>query len=130
MSERYPKSTSKREVPLASTELVGPVENIHLCPSGCGCHMAERFEEVVSVGHQRRVTLWCPNCEHKWSRQWNVNTLRRFDDNQGAAREKLHQDCDEFYKKCMGELIKSFGKALEYDLIGPDDFTQSNQYIG
>jgi len=97
------------------------VEDLHVCGS-CDSDLVYPTEwDEAGVMHWE-VTLRCPNCEWCGSGIFQQELVERFDEELDRGTEALVRDLKRLMHANMEEEIDRFVRALEHDLILPEDF--------
>jgi hypothetical protein len=98
-----------------------PGEALHVCPRCAGglVHPLDWLEE--SPGRWR-VLLRCPDCGELRDGVFGQALVERLDEELDRATGALLSDLRQITHANMVEEIERFSRALELDLIGPNDF--------
>jgi len=110
MDEVTPIAGSKTEVAL------------HVCPQ-CDSHLAQPtcWEQTPTEGEWK---LWrrCPECEWRGEGVYGEQVIDDYDERLDFGTRELASELRTFERANMRSFLESFSKALQADLIGPDDF--------
>jgi hypothetical protein len=68
------------------------------------------------------LQLRCPECWVRLTGNFSHDRVAAFDDELLKSRESITADYEAIVRHNMEELSQCFERALELDLIGPDDF--------
>lgn len=103
------------------TPTIAPGEALHVCPLCAGglVHPLDWLEE--SPGRWR-VLLRCPDCGELRDGVFGQALIERLDDELDRATAQMLSDLRQVTHANMAEEIERFSRALELDLIGPNDF--------
>jgi hypothetical protein len=98
-----------------------PGEALHVCTSCAGglVHPLDWLEE--SPGRWR-VLLRCPDCGELREDVFSQALIERLDDELDRATAQMLSDLRQVTQANMAEELERFSRALELDLIGPNDF--------
>ena len=92
------------------------------CPTCKDDHVYPIDWEQVSGGWA--VTLRCPNCENRWTvSPLGEETIEAFDEVLDAGTDRMVAAMRQLSRENFEPIVEAFARALELDLIGPDDFT-------
>jgi hypothetical protein len=98
-----------------------PVEDLHVCPE-CDRGLVYPVEwEEVSATHWQ-VLLRCPSCEWNELGVFDQDTVDHFDRQLDVGTEALIRDLKRLTRANMEDEIERFSRALDVDLILPEDF--------
>jgi hypothetical protein len=91
------------------------------CPR-CGSRLVQPLRWEADPDSGVLVDLRCPECL-----QWRQGAFSRaemaaLDREQAAARQTLVDAYEGLVTESMEALVHCFGRALDLDLVGPDDF--------
>ncbi len=108
-------------VPAEPLPTVAPVDDLHVCRE-CDRTLVYPVEwEEASATHWA-VLLRCPNCEWSQIGVYDQPTVDRFDEELDHATEALMRDLKHLTKANMEEEVERFIRALDADVILPEDF--------
>ncbi|MGA9875865.1 MAG: hypothetical protein WBQ21_08650 [Solirubrobacteraceae bacterium] len=98
-----------------------PCEALHVCPRCTGglVHPLDWAEE--SPGRWR-ISMRCPDCDLLREGVFGQALVERLDEELDKATGALLSDLKQLTHANMTEEIELFARALELDLIGPNDF--------
>jgi hypothetical protein len=98
---------------------VGPV--VACCPS-CGSSLVQPLGWKELPGGDVLINLRCPECLVVTTESFGARELAELDESLVESRKSIMADYDLVLRHNMSELLGCFARALELDLIGPDDF--------
>jgi hypothetical protein len=91
------------------------------CPS-CGSSLLQPNGWKELPGGDIVIHLRCPECLVLTSESFGQRQVEELDNALVRSRKSIAADYERLVRHNMGELLQSFSRALELDLIGPDDF--------
>lgn len=94
---------------------------LHLC-GGCACTLVYPLEWEEAGPAEWEITLRCPNCEWRGTGVYPQDVVERFDDQLDRGTEAVVRDLGRLLHANMEGEIERFVKALNADLVVPDDF--------
>lgn len=109
----------------ASAQLTRPAtapgEALHVCPRCAGglVHPLDWVEESPGRWH---ILMRCPDCDALREGVFGQALVERLDEELDRATGALLSDLRQLTHANMVEEIEVFSRALELDLIGPNDF--------
>jgi ribosomal protein S27E len=88
----------------------------------CGSHLVQ-----PTSGRQANPSVWevelrCPDCGEHAVSYYDEAQLELLDREQGRATAEIEAELSRLEAEHMDEWVAQFVRALELDLIGPDDF--------
>lgn len=107
--------------PIEAWPAVAPAERLHICPE-CDRGLVYPVEWDEASATQWEVLLRCPNCEWSMLGVYDQVTVDCFDEALDHGTEALTRDLKRLTKANMEEEIERFVRALDGDLILPEDF--------
>jgi hypothetical protein len=96
-------------------------EALHVCATCGGGHVHP--VDWTEESHERwRIALRCPDCEQAFEGVFGRLAVERLDDELDRASAALLRDYTDLVRANMSEEADLLARALEFDLIGPEDF--------
>ena len=95
--------------------------DLHMC-TACDTDLVYPVEWEEAGPSHWEVSLRCPNCEWAGTGIYEQDQVERFDDELDRGTEALVRDLRRLAQANMEGDVERFVKALEADLIVPDDF--------
>jgi hypothetical protein len=105
----------------ARTHSSKSVRRLHLCPS-CDCHLVQPSEWEPLAGQRWRLTLICPNCGRLERDVFDAAEVAMFEEQVDFGVNALIDDLRVLAASNRAFEVESFGKALNHDLLLPEDF--------
>ncbi|MDQ3631863.1 MAG: hypothetical protein M3417_11470 [Actinomycetota bacterium] len=94
---------------------------LHVC-GACASELAYPVAWEEAGEEAWEVTVRCPNCEWRSTGIYAQETVERFDDQLDCGTEAVVRDLKRLMHANMENEIERFVKALEAELILPEDF--------
>jgi len=94
---------------------------IALCPR-CASRLVQPQGWKEIGNGMLMLQLRCPECQIRTVGSYEAEHVARYDEQLVRARRRLEADYLALLRENMGELAERLARALELDLIGPDDF--------
>jgi ribosomal protein S27E len=88
----------------------------------CGSHLVHPTRGRQTDPAVWEVELRCPDCHGREVSHFTQAELETLDREQDRAASEIQAALSRLEAQHMEEWIVSFGRALDLDLIGPDDF--------
>jgi hypothetical protein len=98
-----------------------PGEALHVC-SRCAGGLVHPLDWVEESPGRWRILLRCPDCDELREGVFGQTLVERMDEELDRGTAALLSDLRQITHANMVEEIERFSRALELDLIGPDDF--------
>jgi hypothetical protein len=98
-----------------------PDRRLEVCPS-CRGELVQPVWWEQQPMRRWRVALWCPECAWETHGVFQQEELERFDAALDRGSDVLLGDLRAFTAELMQEEAESLRRALDDDLLGPDDF--------
>jgi hypothetical protein len=98
-----------------------PGADLHVCPT-CGGGLVQPIEWAPAGTALWRVELRCPECDWHGCGTHDQKTMDRFDEALDDGTEALLEDLTQLSRAIMEEEVERFVRALQLDLIQPEDF--------
>jgi hypothetical protein len=120
-----PRASS--DTPVAPTLWTGdpattaPGEALHVCPR-CAGELVHPLDWVEESPGRWRILMRCPDCDALREGVFGQALVERLDEELDRATAALLSDLRQLTHANMIEEIEVFSRALELDLIGPNDF--------
>ena len=95
--------------------------DLALCPC-CARDLVYPVEWSPATERTWSVTLRCPECEWRGGGVYGQDLLDRFDEALDTATQSVLDDLDLLTRSNMEDDLERFVRALEADLILPEDF--------
>ena len=95
--------------------------NLWICPEGeggCGSELVYPVDWTEEDSWHWRILLRCPECEHPWEGVFPQSQVDALD----RGKESLLVDLLAMTHANMKEEVDFFIRAMDADLITPDDF--------
>jgi hypothetical protein len=96
-------------------------ENLHICPD-CESSLVYPLDWAPVDKSHWRVELRCPECRWQRAGLYEQSVLDRFDAILDSGTDSLVDDLCRLQRSNMEGELESFVRALEVDLILPEDF--------
>lgn len=120
-NETATASDELREVAVSALGRAGAALALHVCPQ-CTSGLVYPLDWApVDMCHWR-VELRCPECEWHQVGLYEQSVLDRFDEVLDAATETMIAHLRHLQRANMEHELERFNKALDRDLILPEDF--------
>jgi hypothetical protein len=110
-----------QEAPAALTAAGAALEALHVCRD-CAGELVHPLDWSEESPEQWRILLRCPDCERTHEGVFARQLVERLDDELDMASGALLDDLQALTEANMRDELELFVRALELDLIGPDDF--------
>jgi hypothetical protein len=107
--------------PPAATAAGAQREALHVC-SHCGGTLVHPVDWNEESPEHWRILTRCPDCDASHEGVFGRAMVERFDDELDRASAAMLSDYRQLIHANMSEEADLFARALELDLIGPDDF--------
>jgi hypothetical protein len=107
--------------PLSASASCPPAEELHVCP-GCTGELVHPLDWHEESPGRWRVLMRCPDCGELRDGVFGQKLVERLDDELDRATAALLSDLKRVTHANMLEEVELFSRALELDLIGPNDF--------
>jgi len=105
-----------------AVEQTAPVrEDLHVC-FNCAGELVYPLDWSEEGSRHWRVILRCPECESRREGVFDQDTVERLDDELDRGAGQLLADLRRMTHANMSEEIDFFVRALEADVITPEDF--------
>ncbi len=98
-----------------------PGEALHVCPR-CAGGLVHPLDWVEESPGRWRILMRCPDCDALREGVFGQSLVERLDEELDRATGALLSDLRQLTHANMIEEIEVFSRALELDLIGPNDF--------
>ena len=98
-----------------------PGEALHVC-SRCAGELVHPLDWVEESPGRWRILMRCPDCDALREGVFGQALVERLDEELDRATGALLSDLRQLTHANMVEEIEVFSRALELDLIGPNDF--------
>lgn len=98
-----------------------PGEALHVCPR-CAGGLVHPLDWVEESPGRWRILMRCPDCDALREGVFGQALVERLDEELDKATGALLSDLRQLTHANMVEEIEVFSRALELDLIGPNDF--------
>lgn len=98
-----------------------PGEALHVCPR-CAGGLVHPLDWVEESPGRWRILMRCPDCDALREGVFGQTLVERLDEELDRATGALLSDLRQLTHANMVEEIEVFSRALELDLIGPNDF--------
>lgn len=98
-----------------------PQAGLHVCRH-CGGGLAHPLDWTEDSPERWRILMRCPECECIHEGVFGRSLVERLDDELDRASATLLSDLKALTQANMREEIDRFARALQLDLIGPEDF--------
>ncbi|MGA9284552.1 MAG: hypothetical protein WBV85_03840 [Solirubrobacteraceae bacterium] len=98
-----------------------PSEALHVC-SRCAGGLVHPLDWVEESPGRWRILMRCPDCDALREGVFGQALVERLDEELDRATGALLSDLRQLTHANMVEEIEVFSRALELDLIGPNDF--------
>ena len=95
--------------------------NLAVCPCCLG-NLVYPVKWAPASERQWHVALRCPECEWHGDGEYGQDMLDRFDETLDDATQSVLDDLELLTRSNMEEQIDHFVRAIEADLILPEDF--------
>jgi hypothetical protein len=95
--------------------------DLAVCPCCLG-HLVYPVTWAPASDRQWHVALRCPECEWHGDGEFGQDMLDRFDETLDDATQSVVDDLQLLTRANMEEQIDRFARAIEADLILPEDF--------
>lgn len=94
---------------------------LHVCDA-CASKLVYPIEWEEAGSEHWEVSLRCPECEWRGTGVYEQQTVERLDQQLDRGTETILRDLKRLMHANTEEAIERFARALEADLIFPDDF--------
>jgi hypothetical protein len=98
-----------------------PWAKLHMCPA-CERDLVNPTGWEEADSSTWAVDLRCPNCGWTGAGTFDDETIERFDRELDRGTDSIRADLAQLTRANMEEATERFAKALEADLILPEDF--------
>ncbi len=99
---------------------------LHVCLD-CGGEHVHPLDWTEHSPERWAIVLRCPDCGHMRDGVFGRDMVERLDDELDRASAALLSDYRRLVHANMSEEIERLARALELDLIGPEDFTRARR---
>ena len=120
-------STASNDTPVTPRPWSGgspstaPGEALHVCPR-CAGGLVHPLDWAEESPGRWRILMRCPDCDALREGVFGQALVERLDEELDRATGALLSDLRQLTHANMVEEIEVFSRALELDLIGPNDF--------
>lgn len=98
-----------------------PSDGLHVCPQ-CTSELVQPVEWGEGAAGHWEMTLRCPNCEWMTQGFFSREQVDQFEDRLDDGLGDMLLDLRRLTRANMAEELERFVRALELDLILPEDF--------
>ena len=122
-----PAAQTSSETPVAQKPWAGdspttaPGEALHVCPR-CAGGLVHPLDWVEESPGRWRILMRCPDCDLRREGVFGQALVERLDEELDRATGALLTDLKQLTQANMTGEIERFSRALQLDLIGPNDF--------
>ena len=102
-----------------------PMRRLEVCPA-CRGDLVQPVWWEQQPRRRWRVALWCPECDWETHGVYHQDELERFDAALDQGSDQLLKDLRSYTSELMEEELDVFRRAMDDDLLGPDDFAGSS----
>jgi hypothetical protein len=98
-----------------------PEQHLHLCPR-CSGVLVNPLDWAEESPGRWRILMRCPDCDLVREGVFGQTLVERLDEELDRATAAMLSDLKQLTHANMIEEIELFSRAMELDLIGPNDF--------
>jgi hypothetical protein len=121
MPDTHEDSLDAWLTPPAVTPAGAERKALHVCDH-CGGGLVHPVDWAEESPEHWRISMRCPDCDERHEGVFDREIVERLDDELDRASAAMLSDYRRLAHANMNEEIELFVRALDLDLIGPDDF--------
>jgi hypothetical protein len=121
MAEQHGQNIEASLAPRAATAAGTTREALHVCAC-CGGELVHPVDWTEESPEHWRILMRCPDCDARHEGVFDRAVVERLDDELDRASAAMLSDYRQLAHANMSEEADLFARALELDLIGPEDF--------
>jgi hypothetical protein len=99
--------------------------NLWICPEGeggCGSELVYPVDWTEEGPRHWRIVLRCPECEHPWEGVFPLPQVEELDEALDRGSSALLGELQRMTLENMEEEVEFFARAIDADIITPNDF--------